>query len=247
MYAVGIATGRSYSPAGALVCAALYLIGAAGLRESSALLFACALALGGQIIYLRSFAPAAFLIKVTLPLAVPLLLIHGVLNPQFPADRAIWSGVPIRTEGFTFATVISSRLLIAAAAMSIWRYTKGTEVIGFCNRLGLPPLFITGIAVSIASVALVQRKANAVYLAQQARGMRLRGSLLRRALSLPKLVIPVAVATIVEGSERGAVIESRGLGSGKWQLDDWYSPPKGRQLFGEVASAMIILAAFIIR
>lgn len=247
MDTAGIAPTRNYSPAGAFVCVAFYLIGAAGLREYSALLLACALALGGQIIYLRSFAPAAFLIKVTLPLAVPLLLIHGVLNPQFPADRVIWGGVPVRMEGFTFATVISSRLLIAAAAMSIWRYTKGTEVIGFFNRLGLPPLFITGIAVSIASVALVQRKANAVYLAQQARGIRLRGSLLKRALNLPKLVIPVAVATIVEGSERGTVIESRGLGSGKWQLADWYSPVNGRQLFGEAASAMIILAAFVIR
>lgn len=237
----------TYSPAGALACTTLYLIAAVLLKGSAALMLASAIVLAGQAAYLRRIEPAAFLLKITLPLAVPLFLIHGILNPQFSASRVLWEHVSLRFDGFTFAMVISARLLLVAASMSIWRYTSGTQVIGFFNHVGFPPLMITEVSVAIASIELVQRKAHAVYLAQQARGIRLRGNPVKRALNLPRLVIPVAVATIVEGSERGVVIESRGLGSGPWQLASWYSPPGLKRLLAETVSAIVVFAALAVR
>ena len=147
---------------------------------------------GGTVAYLRQIKPAIFLAKVALPLALPLLAIHGILNPQFRADHLMWNFLPLRSAGAEFAIVISARLLLVASAMAIWRYTVGSQVIGFFQRLGLPPWLITIFAVAASSIQVVQRRGRAVYLAQQARGIDFRASFKARILSLPKLVIPVA-------------------------------------------------------
>ncbi len=188
--------------------------------------------------------PAFFLTKVTLPLALPLLVIHGILNPQFRPEHLAWGFLPLRTSGAEFAIVIASRLLLVACAMAIWRYTVGSQVIGFSQRLGLPSSVITVFAIATSSVQVVQQRGRAVYLAQQARGVDVRASFRARVVSLPKLVIPVAVATIVESAERGVVMESRGLGSGSWRLGGWYLPPSRSRVLTESVSALVTLAAF---
>jgi energy-coupling factor transporter transmembrane protein EcfT len=238
---------RAYSPPGALICSGLYLTLAALVRGPWPLLVASILAISGQVAYLRRIEPAAFLAKVTLPLVFPLLGIHGILNPHFPADCLLWGCIPLRSAGAAFAVVIASRLLLVAAAMAVWRYTVGYQVIGYFHRVGLPSAVITGFAVATSSIEVVQQKGRAVYLAQQARGINLRASFSARVASLPKLVIPVAVATIVESGERGIMMESRGLGSGPWRLQGWYSPPPRGKILMELASAAVTLAAFAVR
>ena len=238
---------RSYSPPGALICSGLYLSLAVVSRGPWQLLVAGVLAVVGQVAYLRRKDPAVFLAKVSLPLLLPLLAIHGILNPQFPRDYFLWSCIPLRGAGAAFATVIACRLLLVAAAMSVWRYTVGSQVIGYFHRLGLPSSLIAGFAVATSSVEVLQQRGHAVYLAQQARGINLRASFAARIAGLPKLVIPVAVATIVESGERGIMMESRGLGSGSWRLHGWYSPPSERKIFMECISAAATLAAFAIR
>lgn len=238
---------KVYSPVGAAVCSALYLAYAFIFATPASLATASLCVVAGQAIYLRTFEPAAFLAKATLPLAVPLVLIHGFLNPQFPVDHRWILHIPIRAEGIAFAGVVSARLLLVAASMAIWRYTTGTSVIGFFTRLRLPPTAIAGITVAISSVELVQRKARAVYLAQQARGYDFRANLRARIVGLPKLIIPVVAATLVEGSERGATMENRGLGSGRWHLPNWYASPSIAQVAGELCSALIAAVAFFIR
>jgi len=237
---------RGYSPPGALLCSGVYLAGAAIQHGPWPLLLASFLVLLGQVAYLRRIEPAVFLVRATLPLAVPLLAIHGVLNPHFRADHLLWGILPIRSAGIEFAVVISARLFLFAAAMAIWRYTVASQVIGFFQRLGLPSTLITVFAVASSSIGVVQQRGRAVYLAQQARGIDFRASVLSRITGLPKLVIPVAVATIVEGTERGVAMESRGLGSGPWRLTGWYSPPPRSRRFSEATSALVMLLAFTI-
>ena len=233
---------RTFSPPGALICSALYITAASLLHGPLPLLFAAVIVLTGQSIYLRKLGPAAFLGKVTLPVVLPLLAIHGILNPHFRADRYLWDFVPLRAAGTEFAAVISARLFLVAAAMAIWRYTNGSQVIGFFYRIGLPPALIAVVAMATSSIDIVQQKARAVFLAQQARGIDLRVTFASRVASLPKLVVPVAVATIVDSSERGAIMENRGVGSGPWRLQCWYLPPSTGTVIVEATTALLALA-----
>ena len=209
---------RVYSPPGALLCSGLYLAGAIIQHGPWPLLLAGALAVVGQVAYLRRLEPAIFLAKYTLPLALPLLAIHGILNPQFRADYLMWDFLPLRSAGAEFAIVISARLLLVASAMAIWRYTVGSQVIGFSQRLGLPASFITVFAVATSSIQMVQRRGHAVYLAQQAVALMFALRLEQGSQACLKLVIPVAVATIVESAERGVIMENRGLGLDRGEL-----------------------------
>lgn len=240
-------TPGAYSPPGALFSSVLYLTVAIFQRGTWALLAASVLVWLGQLVYVRRVEPAAFLVRVTLPLAIPLLAIHGVLNPQFRPDLWLLGFIPIRGAGVAFATSISARLFLVAAAMTVWRQTAGSQVISFFQRLGLPSAVITVFALATSSVSVVQQRGRSVYLAQQARGINFRASVLSRVVGLPKLVIPVAVATLVESAERGVAMESRGLGCGPWQLTQWYSPPSVTRLLAEMASALIVLASVAFR
>ena len=44
--------------------------------------------------------------------SVPLLFIHGIVNPQFPISSFLWESIPIRIDGLIFAALIGSRLSI---------------------------------------------------------------------------------------------------------------------------------------
>lgn len=237
-------TPACYSPAGAAASAAAYLSAALLFSDWRKLLAATLIVLAAQSVRLRRFEPALLAAKVTLPLAVPLLLVHGILNPHFPAERLLWEVLPWRGAGFAYAATVGARLALVAAAMTIWRFTRSAEVIGFCHRIGVPAPVTSFVAIATASFELVQQKARSVQLAQQARGTDLRASLGARIAGLTKLVIPVAVAMIVEGHERGGVLENRGLGSGPWNLRRWYVPPRTPTL---VLEWLLALAVFLPR
>lgn len=239
--------GRKISPPGAFLAALAYLVAAAVFGNLAALVTAATMVMLGQAFLVRRLEPAIFLLKVTLPLALPLLVVHGVLNPQFQASTYLIGMIPLRPAGLAFASVISFRLLVIAASMSIWRYTVGVEVMEFFNRIHFPPALITGLAVAVASIELVQRKARAVYLAQQARGYDFRANWWTRIVGLPKLIIPVVTVTLVEGSERGVTMENRGLDLGRWRVPDWYTAPTAGRLFAELVPVVLVFGAYWVR
>src|SRR5260221_167285 len=79
--------------------AAAMLRGSAGLSAFAACLGLTYCLVGGRRTVTRTLA-------LTLPFVLPLLFVHGVLNPRFSAPSVLFGFVPIRPDGAIFAIAI---------------------------------------------------------------------------------------------------------------------------------------------
>jgi energy-coupling factor transporter transmembrane protein EcfT len=102
---------------------------------------------------------------------------------------------------------------LIATAFVFWRYVDRRHALVFFKRLGIPTKGLVLLVVAQSSVELLLERARAVYLAQQARGIDWRGGIFSRFTALPRLLVPVVTAALVEGAHRGLIMEQRGLGS----------------------------------
>jgi energy-coupling factor transporter transmembrane protein EcfT len=150
----------------------------------------------------------------TLPFAVPLFVIHGVLNPAYAITwDAGW--IPVRADGIAFAAVITGRLCLVAAAASAWRGIPRLQLIALAQALRLPDSVTVTIASAASATAVVDKRIQNVLLAQQARGLETRPGVRRRIGALLTVGLPVVTTTIVDAHHRGAVVASRGFGFGQ--------------------------------
>jgi len=174
----------------------------------------------------RQVAPLWQTFKLTLPLAVPLVLVHGVLNPTFGRTDA-WLGVPIRFDGFVFGAIVSLRVLVLAFAAVLWSIADTQRLFWDAVRWRIPLPLITSLALGASTARSIRRRAVSVLMAQQARGIPVHGNVIQRARALVAVVIPVVIATLVESAKRGEILAIRGFGSrhptcppslaGKWR------------------------------
>ena len=151
----------------------------------------------------------------TLPLLLPLGLIHGLINPAFVADHYLFEWVPIRSSGLYFALLIGLRVFILTTIVAIWREVDRDDLFRFSVYIGLPLPVVIMTAVATAVLCSIAMRVHAVYLAQQARGIAAGPDWLSRIRALPTIILPVVTATLIEGSARGSVMRNRGLGSGQ--------------------------------
>jgi len=154
-------------------------------------------------------------IKLTLPFAIPLALVHGVLNPAFPVAEKIWGLIPARPSGLWFAALVSLRILTLTVIIVLWRDVDGERLVHEAMRARLPVSLVVIVAVAAANLRLLASKIQVVYLAQQARGVAAGPSVLARIRALPRIVIPVIASTLTEGHARGLVMTNRGLGDAR--------------------------------
>lgn len=160
----------------------------------------------------RSMKPVLTAIKYALPFALPLLVIHGVLNPAFPVDRLVFGQIPLRLHGVVYATLVSLRILLLTIAAIAWRYVDADKLLLYSVKIRIPINLITIIAVATSTVRMISLRVGAVYLAQQARGIAAGPGIAARFRALPAIILPVIISTLVEGSHRGDLMKNRGLG-----------------------------------
>lgn len=174
----------------------------------------------------RQVAPLWQTLKLTLPLAIPLVLVHGVLNPTFVRTDA-WFGVPIRFEGFVFGAIVSLRVLVLALAAVLWSIVDTQRLLWDAVRWRIPLPLTTSLVLGASTARFIRRRAVSVLMAQQARGIPVHGNVIQRARALVAVVIPVVISTLVESAKRGEILAIRGFGSrhptcppslaGKWR------------------------------
>ena len=103
----------------------------------------------------------------------------------------------------------------------------------------------------LSAVQLVPRmrsRAGAILEAQQARGLSLEGSFVRRIRSLVPLIGPVLLGALVDARERTFALEARGFGArpGRTAYRVVADPPADRwlRLLILIAAVVIVLVAF---
>lgn len=178
---------------------------------NSLALFATVLVLSlGWLI--RGTGTVRFSLLAILIFSIPLLLIHGILNPAHPVSLH-WGFVPLRIDGFLYAIRTALRLLILCLGLVIWRHVPSMQLLAAAERYRLPLSIQTLLAVASTFTRTLSRRIQIVYVAQQARGIPAGPGLFLRIRAFPKSLIPLIVSTLNEAAARGSVMVSRGLGT----------------------------------
>ena len=158
--------------------------------------------------------------KWTLPLALPLLAIHGLLNVTYPVSFT-WHGLPVREEGLAYAAAVGIRLWVFGAAIAFVSQLQRDQLFGaLYRRKWMPQWALLLVSLSVSMFHYLWRRAQATSLAQRSRGLPRGPGLRTRMTSLFAVVLPLVAIAIVESTTRGHALSARGLGSKPLRLPD---------------------------
>jgi energy-coupling factor transporter transmembrane protein EcfT len=155
---------------------------------------------------------ARSVLKWTLPFALPLIAIHGLLNSQYPITNWFFDFVPIRQAGVEFGYDVSVRLLILSITGAFWLAIDRDEFTEALIRLGLPTYLVMLAMQGFVMARLIENRVHAIHLAQRARGIPVAASFFERVRSIPALLIPVVIGTFVEAEARVPSLLAHGYG-----------------------------------
>lgn len=197
----------------ALVATLLLLVGIAVLSSPLALLWLDFTAMIGSTLLSRSVASVRQTLKLSLVFVIPLVLIHTVLNPEFSVTFWFYH-IPLRLVGLVFALSIAFRVVAIIAVGTMWLRVDRDDFAADLLRANISLWIVLLMTQTVAIAGVVSRRVQTIYLAQQARGIKVGPDLLARALALPKIAIPLFVSVIIEADNRSSYLAAGGLGSG---------------------------------
>ena len=187
--------------------------------------------------------------------AVLLLSIVVVNSLFFPAAKDVLVSLgpfAITREGLSFGLISAGRVLVAFLASVTFLFTTLADDM-------LETLISRGVSHRIAFVVLsavqlvprMRTRAGAILEAQQARGLSLEGSFVRRIRSLVPLIGPVLLGSLVDARERTFALEARGFGArpGRTAYRTVADPPIDRWLrlaIVVVAVAVVLVALGVV-
>lgn len=202
---------------------------------------------------------AGLLRQMARAMRIPALLLLSivVVNALFfpgPTTALVTVGpLSVTQEGLTFGFISAARLLVTFLASVAFLFTTLADDM-------LETLIARGASHRIAFVVLsavqlvprMRSRAGAILEAQQARGLSLEGSFVRRIRSLVPLIAPVLLGSLVDARERTFALEARGFGArpGRTAYRIVADPPIDRWLRILIVAAavgVVLIALGVIR
>ena len=151
---------------------------------------------------------------------IPALLLTSILVVNalfFPGatDRLIELGpFAVSREGLTFGLISAGRLVVAFLASVLFLFTTlADDLLESMVARGASHRIAFVILSAVQMVPRMQTRAASILEAQQARGLRIEGSLLRRMRALVPLIGPVLLGSLIDVRERTFALEARGFGA----------------------------------
>jgi energy-coupling factor transporter transmembrane protein EcfT len=154
----------------------------------------------------------SFTLKFSLPFLLPLLFIHGFLNPSFLKNIHFLYHINISAEGLKYGFTIFSRILMLTVSIAVWRNLHFEEAIDDLLSLSFPPAILMTFLICASTLKQISHKITSVYIAQQARGIKVGPGIFKRISSFPKVLIPIIVSTLVDCYSCGELMTNRGMG-----------------------------------
>lgn len=181
---------------------------------------------------------------ILLPIVVVLVIVQGL---TFPGGRtAVWQWGPltVTAEGLMFAVTIGARLIcLVLAAVLLVLTTHPGDLMSALTERGMSPKFSYIISSTLQLIPSFQDRANAILLAQQARGLVIPRNPLRRLGALLPLLGPLVLGMFTDVDERSTAMEARGFGSTARRTSLIPVPDSPRQRVARWAMPVIALAA----
>jgi energy-coupling factor transport system permease protein len=145
-------------------------------------------------------------------LLVSILVVNGLFFPGAVDKLATVGPLSISREGLTFGLISAGRILVAFLASVAFLFTTLADDL-------LETLIARGASYRIAFVVLsavqmvprMQERAGSIQEAQQARGLTVEGSFVRRLRALIPLIAPVLLGSLIDVRERTFALEARGF------------------------------------
>ncbi|MFL0713450.1 MAG: energy-coupling factor transporter transmembrane component T family protein [Microcella pacifica] len=149
-----------------------------------------------------------------LPLLVVLFLIQGLFYPDGSTVLWEWGLAQLTTEGLLFALTIGSRLTALVLGSLVFVLTTDpARLMSALTQVGMSPKIAYVISASLQIIPAFQARAQSILLAQQARGLAIVGSPLKRARALLPLLGPLILGMITNVDERSTAMEARAFGA----------------------------------
>jgi energy-coupling factor transport system permease protein len=194
-------------------------------------------------------------------LRIPAFLFASILIVNaffFPGDfeRVIAIGpVGLSWEGVLFGLITAGRIFVVFVASILFLFTtlpddllEGLVDKGASHRLAFVVLS------AIQLVPRLQSRASQIQDAQQARGLRVQGSMVARVRALVPLVGPIVLGSLIDTRERTLALEARAFGSRRDRtayrivrdppVDRWLRLAIVLSLVGVLAAAFLGLLAW---
>jgi energy-coupling factor transport system permease protein len=163
---------------------------------------------------------AGLLLPTLRALRIPAVLLTSILVVNalfFPGakDHLVTLGpLSISREGLTFGLISAGRVLVAFLASIAFLFsTLADDTLETLIARGASHRISFVILSAVQMVPRMQERASSILEAQQARGLSLEGSFVRRIRALVPLIGPVLLGSLVDVRERTFALEARGFGA----------------------------------
>lgn len=150
----------------------------------------------------------------TLLMVLPLVVVHAVINPAFDKSSIVL-GVPWRSGGASFATVVALRMALLFLAVGIWMGLRRSVTIAIVAGSRLPASVAFVLLQSILLTHVLARRVASIRLAQESRGILSDGGIFHRAGGVLVMVVPLIAATLMDAHDRGHALARMGVGSAR--------------------------------
>jgi energy-coupling factor transport system permease protein len=193
--------------------------------------------------------PAVRAMRIPAFLLLSILVVNSLFFPG-ATDKLVSLGpLSVSREGLTFGLISAGRILVAfLASIALLFTTLADDALEALIARGASHRIAFVVLSAVQMVPRMQARAGSILEAQQARGLSLEGSLLRRIRALVPLIGPVMLGSLVDVRERTFALEARGFGArpGRTAYRVVADPPIDRwlRLLTIVACVGVVVVAF---
>ena len=197
--------------------------------------------------------PMARAMRIPAVLLLSILIVNSLFFPGAKDILVSIGPLSISREGLTFGLVSAGRVLVAFLASIAFLFTTlADDMLEALISRGASHRIAFVVLSAVQMVPRMQGRAGAILEAQQARGLSMKGSFVRRLRKLVPLVAPVMLGSLVDVRERTFALEARGFGArpGRTAYRVVPDPPIDRWLRLLIlagAVAVVLLALGVIR
>lgn len=149
---------------------------------------------------------------VTVPFLIAVVIVQGLFYAGNETPLIAIGPVTFWEEGLSYGLLVFFRVLVVVCAVLLMVYSTHPKkmMVAFIDK-GLSPKLAYVFMASLQFVPEMQRRAQAIIEAQQARGLDLKANLWRRFQALLAMMIPLLTGALISAETRSLALEARGF------------------------------------
>jgi len=153
-------------------------------------------------------------LRIPAVLLISILVVNSLFFPGAKDVLVSIGPLSLSREGLTFGLISAGRVLVAFLASAAFLFTTlADDLLESLIARGASHRISFVILSAVQMVPRMQGRAGSILEAQQARGLSLEGSFVRRIRALVPLIGPVILGSLVDVRERTFALEARGFGA----------------------------------